>query len=136
MKRRHHNTKGLQQIKLGKTRDQVDRMAKTILKKDSMTPELKIRARDAEIVRLKTELEEWQDSVQNFREKLRIAQNDLAELKQGLAELREAVAGYFKCLDWRDNCTLSTSNSHKQKLIREAKHAEQQLREIGGEDGN
>ncbi len=54
-----------------------------------MTPELKIRARDAEIVRLKTELEEWQDSAQNFREKLRIAQNDLAELKQGLAELRK-----------------------------------------------
>ena len=47
-----------------------------------------------------------------------------------LAEFREAVAGYFKCLDWRDNCTLSTSNSHKQKLVREAKHAEQQLREL------
>lgn len=94
-----------------------------------------IRFRDKEILRLKAKLKkaeaERASAEAAFESKCDLLTKREAELKA----LWEAVASYFKCFDWRDNCTLSTPNSHKQKLIRETKHAEQQLRGmIGGED--
>ncbi len=87
-KRRHHNTKGLRQIKRGKTSDQVGRMAKKILKKDTMKP-LNLKA---EIIRLKTELEDREIVI---------------------AELRKAITDHVTSMDHIMNGPASFSRGQK-----------------------